>query len=197
MQQKKEFDKYDVLADVVRALRDDTQEVLIETIGVKKTGYNSVTRQDAPQTPTKKEKFFMGAASLNRMYAESIKIGKDISIKRVHRKPTPVKGDKNEYMVSNGSYYVVRTPHGEAMFDSNDNDFLMAWNIALQKYDGTYSYGGHNFLNEKVKKVYGGPGKLKDDDTRTNSEKATDQLKGLGVEPDILAQYIAQKKQNS
>lgn len=196
MSPKKDFDKYDVLADVVRALRDDTQEVLVETINAKPIGYHSVVIEDKPHIPTKKERFFSGGASINRMYAESIKIGKDISIKRIRREPTIVKTDKNEYAVDNGWYYQVRTKDGEAQFDSNDSDFLMAWGIALQKYDGTYSYGRHQFMNEKVRNVYMGPGKLKSHDTRTNAEKATDQLTGLGIEPNHLAQYIAQRKQN-
>ena len=197
MSSKQEFDKYDILAEVVRALRDDTQEVVVETIGVKQISPNAFTRENTPQVPTRKEKYFIGGASSNRMYAESAKIGKDISIKRVRRAPTPVKGDKGEYLADNGWYYVVRTPKGEAQFDANDADFLTAWNIALQKYDGVYSYGHHTFANKKVDDVYGGPGKVKSSDTRTNFEKASDQLKGLGVEPDILAQYIANKRQNN
>lgn len=193
---KKDFDKYDVLADVVRALRDDTQEVMVETINARPIGYNSVVSEEKPQIPTKKDKFLSAAASVNAMHAESIKIGKDISIKRIRREPTIVKTDKNEYSVDNGLYYQVRTKDGEAQFDSNDRDFLMAWGIALQKYDGTYSYGRHPFQNKKVRDVYGGPGILKSSDTRTNAEKAKDQLSGLGIDSNRLAQYIAQRKQN-
>ncbi len=197
MSVKKDFDKYDVLADVVRALRDDTQEVLVETINARSVGHQSFVIEDKPIIPTKKEKFFSGIASINRMHAESIKIGKDISIKRIRREPTRVKTDKNDYFIDNGWYYQVRTKDGEAQFDGNDSDFLMAWGIALQKYDGTYSYGRHQFTNKKVRDVYMGPGKLKSHDARTNAEKATDQLTGLGIEPNHLAHYIAQRKQNA
>lgn len=193
-------DKYDVLADVVRALRDDTQEVLVETIGAKKSGNGwtvGLGKEGKPQIPTKKDRFFVGGASGNRMFAESIKIGKDISIKRMHRAPTHIKTDKNEYDVDNGWYYVVRTPKGEAQFESNDDDFLLAWGIALSKYDGTYSYGRHDFQNPMLRDIYGGPGKLKSDDKHAKYDRAIEQIKSLGVEPNMLAEYIANKKQNS
>lgn len=196
----KEFDKYDILAEVVRALRDDNQEVVVETIGAKHNGRNNYTiglgRDGKPQIPTRKEKHFMGGASANREFAESIKIGKDISIKRIYRKPVTVKTDKQEYLLDQGAYFIVRTPMGEAQFDSSDDDFKMAWGIALQKYDGTYHYGRHRFLNKKVNDVYVGPGKLKEKSDRAKYDKAIEQLKGLGVEPNVLADYIANKKQN-
>ena len=196
----KNIDDIDILADVVRALRDDTIDVLVETINARPVGYNSVMLEDTPQIPMRREKFIVGGASGNRKHAESIKIGKDISIKRVHRPATRVKTENNEYDVFNGWYYVVRTPLGEAKFNSNDEDFLTVWNWALQKYDrpDSYNYGKHLFHNEKLSKIYGGHGKLKSSDKRSKYEKAIEQLKGLGVEPDKLAEFILeQQRQNN
>ena len=41
----------------MRALRDDTQEVMVETINARPIGYNSVVSEEKPQIPTKKDKF--------------------------------------------------------------------------------------------------------------------------------------------
>ncbi|MBE6458096.1 MAG: hypothetical protein E7011_04825 [Alphaproteobacteria bacterium] len=200
MSEKKFVDKYDILADVVRALRDDTMDVLVETVGARKIGYASVVREEKPQVPMPREDISVTGVSKNRMYADSIKIGKDILIKRMRRPFTHVKADKNEYDVDNGWYWVVRTQSGEAMFEANDKDFLVAWDWALQKYDrpNGHNYGNHVFYNEKLRKVYAGPGKLKSSDRRSKYQKAIDQLNGLGVDPQKLAEYILEKqKQNN
>ena len=188
-------DKYDILADVVRALRDYNQEIKIETIGVRDLGNGVVWYENTPQMPTvhTKEQLPNGI-SLDRKHATSMKIGKNISIKLIRRKPTSVKTKNSEYLIDNGAYYQLRTPNGEAQFDLNDRDFGAVWGYALGRYDGNdfYSVLNRNLQNEKLREIAGGPSILKKD-----SDKYADaikNLKALGVEPKKLAEYIKLKE---
>ena len=187
------------MADVVAALRNFNQKLVIETLNAKEVGNAFVLYGDnAPQIPTRHTKFnFNGVASWARLYANSIKIGRGISIKRIHRKPTRIKTEKQEYDVDNGFYYVVRTPNGEAQFDSSDDNFLTVWNYALGVHDGTASYSDFckNLSNEKLKKIAGGPAVLKDEKSNKYSD-AIKRLKVLGIEPKKLAEYIKSKQEN-
>lgn len=187
-------DKYDVLADVVAALRDFNKEVAIETLNAKDTG-GVMSYQDGPQIPTKRTKANYTGMSLSRMHAQSVTIGNDISIKRIQREPTRIKTDKNEYDVDNGAYWVVRTPNGEAMFDDRDKDFMTVWSYALVSHDGhrvrSYQNFYDNLRNEKLKKIAGGPAVLKSDvDKYADAKK---KLNSMGVQPHKLAEYIAAK----
>ena len=190
-------DKYDILADAVSALRDFNQKVSIETLGARDTGSAFMHYGDnAPQIPTRRTRYqFNGAVSLARLYAKSIKIGRDISIKRIHRKPTRIKTEKQEYDVDNGFYYVVRTPNGEAMFDRNDPDFLAVWGYALGVHDGNGSYGYFykNLRHPKLKKIAGGPAVLKDE-TANKYTDAIKRLEALGINPKKLVEFIKSKK---
>ena len=134
-------DKYDILADVVRALRDYNQEIKIETIGVRDLGNGVVWYENTPQMPTANTKEQLpNGISLDRKHATSMKIGKNISIKLIRRKPTSVKTKNSEYLIDNGAYYQLRTPNGEAQFDLNDRDFGAVWGYALGRYDGNDFY---------------------------------------------------------
>lgn len=189
-------DKYDVLAEVALALRVEKQKVIIETLDSEDTGNGFASWGDnASYIPTKRARTTMnGVVSLARLHAKSIKIGKDISIKRVHRKPTIVKTDNQEYEVDNGFYYVVRTPNGEAKFDRADDDFLTVWNYALSMHDGTdnYMHFANSLRNEKVKEVAWGP-MIKQEPGADKYKDAIKKLKAMGVEPKKLAQYIEAK----
>jgi hypothetical protein len=189
-------DKYDVLADVVAALRDFNKKVVIETLDAQDTGWAFASYGDnVPYIPTRRAKNTMnGVVSLARMHAKSIKIGRDISIKRIHRKPTLVKTEKQEYEVDNGSYYLVRTPKGEAKFERTDDDFLTVWNYALSMYDGTANYMEfyRNLRNEKVKKIAGGPAVLKNEKANKFNDSIK-RLEALGVDPKGLVDYIQSK----
>lgn len=191
---KVQKDKYDILAEVALALRVENQKVEIETLDAQDIGY-SMVYDNLPQIPTRRTKnAFNGIASLSRIHAKSIKIGKDISIKRIHRKPTIVKTDKQEYEVDNGFYYVVRTPKGEAKFDRTDDDFLAVWNYALAMHDKTDNYTAFakKLRNEKVQKAAWGPMIMQEPDADKYKD-AIKKLKSMGIEPKKLAQYIETK----
>ena len=176
-------DKYDILADAMRALRDDNHGVLIETLEAKNVSYNSwVFDGDKPFIPVKPGQAFDHKFS-NAHYAKSLKIGPDVSIKRVHRAPTHVKTDKNEYDVDNGFYYVVRTPLGEAKFDRNDHDFMQVWGFALAKYMNPkkYRYTGYAFEHKQVYDAYAAP-LVQKEDVKSKYDGAIAKLKKLGVE---------------
>ena len=187
-------DKYDILGEVVAALRDYNKKVVIETLNARDNGW-AMEFEKTPQIPTRRTKHtYNGVSSLSRMHAESIKIGDSISIKRKRHKPTFYKTEKNEYEIDNGHYYVVRTPKGEAIFESNDSDFLTVWNYALAMYDGTENYGSFysELRNEKLKHIAGGPAVLKDESI-DKFNKAVAKLKSMGIEPRKLADYIKVK----
>ncbi len=189
-------DKYDVLAEVALALRVEGQKVLIETLDAEDSGSGfSYYGDNASYIPTKRARTTMnGVVTLARLHANSIKIGKGITIKRIHRKPSIIKTAKQEYEVDNGWYYVVRTPNGEAIFDKTDNDFMAVWGHALSMHDGTddYIHFAKRLRNEKVKKVAWGPMVKK----TANADKYTEaivKLKSMGIEPKKLAKYIQDK----
>ena len=187
-------DKYDIMGEVVATLRNYDKKVVIETINAKDIGW-AMVYGDAPYIPTRRTKYnYNGVASLNRFHAESIKIGDGISIKRKRYKPTVYKTKTKEYQIDNGFYYIVRTPKGEAIFESNDSDFLTVWDYALAMYDGSENYMlfYRNLKNEKLKRIAGGPAVLKDKSI-DKFDKAVAKLKSMGIEPKKLAAYIKAK----
>lgn len=192
----KKKDKYDILADAVVALCDFNTKIEIETLDARDSGAAfSWYGDNVPYIPTRRAKNTLnGIVSFARIHAKSIKIGRDISIKRIHRKRTRVKIDEHEYEVDNGYYYLVRTPKGEAQFGPADEDFLAVWLYALSIHDGIGSHSSfrRKLRNEKLKKIAYGPKVLKDE----KSNKYTDaikRLKALGIEPKKLMEYIQKK----
>ena len=190
-------DKYDILAEVALALRVQNQKIIIETLDAKDIGF-AMVYDNIPQIPTRRTKNeFNGIASLSRIHAKSIKIGNNISIKRIHRKPSIIKTKIQEYEVDNGWYYLVRTPNGEAQFDRTDEDFLNVWNYALAMHDNTddYTKFAKSLQNKKVKKAAWGPMIMQD--TNTNKYKdSIKKLKSLGIEPKMLLQYLKTTEKN-
>ena len=125
---KVQKDKYDILAEVALALRVKNRKVTIETLSAKDFGHVMLV-DNLPHIPTHRTNTtFNGVATISRLWANSIKIGKDISIKRIRRRPSYIEQNGQRYEVDNGWYYVVRTPKGEAKFEITDNDFMSIWN---------------------------------------------------------------------
>lgn len=196
MARKQELDPYDVLAEAMLALRDHNNEVLVQTLDAKKIGHRSWLYLDGkPGIPTYRTKGV--SFSENAMHATSLKIGKNITIKRINRPSTRVKTQKHEYDVLNGSYYLIRTPQGEAMFDVNEPDMQAVWGYALARYDRPDSFNymafATRFKNKKVHKAYAGPAVL--ENKKSKYDKAIEQLEALGVKPDRLMAYIAKRKE--
>lgn len=166
-----QIDKNDILADVVAALRDENQTVLVETLAAKKVGLNAWAFDDAqpqmpqPQRHEKKPRDFI---SDNHKYASSIKVGKDILMRRI---PGTLS-------------YTVRTPRGEAKFDSSSYDFMNIWGYALQVYDGrgAQGYAGfvRGFKNEKLASIAAAP--MIEKDKRSKFDVAKENLAKMGIE---------------
>lgn len=188
------LDAYDILADAMLALRDANNKVMVETLSAKNIGFRTwaIDGKDNSSYIPARHYPGMEAISGNRRHAKSIKIGKDVSIKRIARPRTRVKTGKQEYDVDNGAYFLVRTPKGEAKIDVRDPDMETVWNYALSLYDNpeTFNYMAfaNMFRNDKVYKAYAGPQVSKS--KKSKYEKAIEQLGALGVKPDRLMAYI-------
>lgn len=191
---KVQKDKYDILAEVALALRVKNRKVTIETLDAEDLGH-AMWVDNLPHIPTHRTNTtFNGSVTISRLHANSIKIGKDISIKRIRRRPLYFEQNGQRYEVDNGWYYVVRTPKGEAKFDRTDNDFMSIWNYALDIHDGTDSYMSfaNSLYNEKVQQAAWGPAITKGANV-SKYEEAIKQLESLGIKPKNLVKYIDSK----
>lgn len=169
------LNKEDVLMDIITALRDDNNQVLVETVDAKSNDGMSWSSYDEKETyipaPNYNGKFG------NRLHAKSIKIGKEITIR------------KND----NGGYF-VRTPKGEVTFDyRKDSGFDSVLSAALNKYElgpkSDYFYPVEKYMKKKFSD------NAKDVKTEKASkfQNAVKQLEDLGVEPNRLKSYIKEK----
>ena len=173
-----------ILCDIASALRNQNIKVSVETLNSKING-NRIYSKNSPQSPEKR-KSWNGAVSRNRQYAESIKLGPDISIKRIRIPPAPTgkkDGFGQEIYIERGWYYLARTPSGEAKFTDMDRDFATLWGAALRDYDDGWgkSYGplNRNLVNEELRKIISGPATPKTGKSKLEESKA--RLKKLGV----------------
>ena len=169
----KQNDNNAVLADVARALRDINSVVLVDT----------VVDSMSSGVPSRWNK------QANGTNPQSIKINKDITMRRIWN---------DGYF-----HYVVRTKSGEAIIQRSGqdfDDFLNLWGWAQHRYMHNneqmsmpqMSGLAKNLKNPELNKIVIGPGT-----TRIPKDKykeAASQLKGLGVEPNILAKHIAGKQ---
>lgn len=187
-----------ILKDVVMALLDKGQTVRIDTLMPEQP--NSKT----PRIPERNDVVLGNGMSKNRMDAESLSIGPDITIKRVRHDPIQqTTRDGKQYNVSTGWHYVVRTPHGDATFGENDNDFGTVWGTALNKADRLF--GDHTesqiadtlskYLSDKELRDIATHGPITSE-SKDKYDRAISKLKSMGIPSDRLADYIANKKQN-
>lgn len=173
----KQNDNNAVLADVARALRDINSVVIVDTVRGDFADDSAV-----PSAWNKRA---------NNMQAQSIKINKDITMRRVWR--------------DSHSQYVVRTKSGEAVIQRSGqefDDFLNLWGWAQHRYEHDneqmtmplMSALEKRLKNPELKQIVTGPGagRVKKD----KYKDATDQLKNLGVKSEMLAKYIADKENN-
>ncbi len=179
--------KNDILREIITALMDENSSVLVETLDAKYQGRDTYTSANTPQMPAPhRDNEF--SISGNAIHAQSLKIGKDISVKR-----------QND---GAGFKYIVRTPDGEMQFDENDRDFMAIWGGALSKYDKTHGDATLNHIKGNLSE------RLQDDglrnfaknasispaDKRSKYEKARAQLLSMGIEPNVLAKYISENQ---
>lgn len=162
------IDKYDILADVVDALRDENQDILVETLGDRRTGTGVWVMEDGPQIPLRSidRKW---AKENNIEHVRSVKIGKDISMRE-----------------TGNLSYIVRTPRGEAKFSlRDDHDFTNIWRFVRRAYRdsdraGDYKIYKKGFVNPKLASIAAAPMAEKDKKSKFNAAK--EQLAKMGIE---------------
>ena len=166
-----------VLAQVIEALRDKGQRVLVETTYASQKASDNSATQDGPQIPTEFGQQKNGTMTNNRAYARSIKIGK-ISIRKM------------------GNKYIVRTPEAESEFTSND--MFLIWTAALVKYDNPNDTDRilemlKTNLRDSNLRAIASKGAV-EADKKAAYKNATAQIESLGVkEQPHLAKYIQSK----
>lgn len=187
-----------VLKDIVIALLDKSQTVRIETLMPEQPGSKT------PRIPERNDAILKNGMSKNHLYADSISIGPNITIKRIHHDPIQqTTRDGKQYSVDTGWHYVVRTQHGDAMFAENDNDFGILWGAALNKADRLFGDKTESQIADTLSQ-YLSDKELRDiarqgpntSETKNKYDQAVSKLKSMGIPSDRLADYIANKKQN-
>ena len=174
--------KKQILKDVLTALMDNNNQVLVETVNAHPNRdipgvWSAPMGADITETPLPK---FCNELN-NRLHAKTIKIGKDISMK----------------FTVNGQY-VIHTPTGQARFgavEAKDARVDKIWGAALNKYengaDSDFMYPVKEYVvDTELRMIAKGPRipaqKL------SKFEQAKKQLEGMGISPDRLTQYYAQ-----
>lgn len=178
-----------ILVEVVRAIFNRNNKIMVETInGVRNLetfGASWAAGRDNTGIPFPD----VAGKSANASLATSIKIGKDISMKRLQ-----------------DGTYVVRTANGEAKFNINrDDEFKRVWQTVLMNYEHEKAPWAYRFgpilqnLPEKsalYKAVFSDAVQV---DKKSKYEQAQENLKNLGVESEArITQYMQEKlKQNT
>ena len=186
--------KKDILLQVIKALKDDNNEVIVETVdreltltgaGVKTSVFVGERNEHIP-LPTKTEG--VRAKKANAQSAKTIKIGKDITLEHVggaSRFAIKINGERVEFGA---------TDKTDNSYDIEDVRGL--WSAATRKYENEkddYFYRLRN--HAKTKEIKDAVKEEKNLEVKKDKyEKATENLKKLGVKPDRLQQYIAQKQ---
>ena len=175
---KQTFSKEDALMEIIDALRDDNNEVIIQAVDAKFIGNNSWysnVYKDETFIPAKYHKYG------NRIHAKSIKVGKDITINKK----------------TNGGY-LVRTPKGEVTFtDWKDSDLDVVMLALLNKYEngpkGNYMYPiTHHARNQKL--VLNAMGQKTP--KASKFKQATEQMEKLGVVSEEMKKKMLEKFSN-
>lgn len=170
----KNIDKKAILLQVIEALKEDNNEVIVETV-------------DGNEIPTNERKDY-DAKEKNASKARTIKVGKDITIERVYgvsKFAVKINGERVEFAAD------------DKMDDSYDiEDVRGIWSAARNKYideKGDYFYRLRNHAGTK---------ELKDavmeekqsGNKKDKYEKAIENLKKLGISPDRLQEFLANKQ---
>ena len=174
--------KKQILKDVLTALMDNNNQVLVETVSAHPNRdipgvWSEPMGADITETPLPK----FGNELDNRLHAKTIKIGKDISMK----------------FTVNGQY-VIHTPTGQARFNAAEATEARVdkiWGAALNKYehgaDSDFMYPVKKYMvDAELLMIAKGP-KIPAQKL-SKFEQAKKQLEGMGISPDRLTQYYAQ-----
>ena len=189
----KKLDKKAILLQVITALKDDNNEVIVETVEAEPslTKYGVNWHYDVGQSknhvPLSRK--MRDVKWQNADHAKNVKIGKDITIERlegVSKFAIKINGKRVEFGI------------GDKESDSYDiGDVRGLWNAARHKYVDEksdylsilYGYARTKEIKDAVKE------NNKSGQKKDKYEKAIEKLKSLGIKPDRLQEYIA-KKQN-
>lgn len=192
----KKSKKTEILADIVRALRDKNTVIQIQTIGTYRRG-DTKYFDGAEHTPAYKGEvidFIDGhKKSANARDAVSIKINDDIQI---HKKAN-IDDTKS-------SRYIVHTPHGEISLPLLDSDMELLWNSSMHIYEEQIGVTPNGFArahqqmkrsldDPELRKILDAP--VVEKDTKSKFEKAKAKMAALGIEKtENLDAYIAQQQ---
>ena len=153
-------DKKQILQEVIQALMDNNNQVMVETVAgtPDRERMGNWRNDNRTSTPLPQE---IGAED-NARHAKSIKIGKDITLKKI--------ADDN---------YIIRTPKGEANFDFfKDEQFNLVWLAALKKYEHSersdFMYPVRSYMKDDDLRHQAG-GAIKPGDNVSKFEKAKEQ----------------------
>ena len=175
---KQNFSKEDALMEIIDALRDDNNKVIIQTVDAEYNGAGSwsvTVGEDGTFIPAKDHKWG------NRINAKSIKVGKDITINKK----------------TNGEY-LVRTSNGEVVFKGwKDSDLDVVMLALLNKYE----YGSqvdymspitHHAHNQKL--VWNAMGQKTS--KSSNFARAINQIENLGLDSEKMKKKMLNKFSN-
>lgn len=177
-------DKNALLKEVLQALQNDNNTVMVETVDGRPNRQNigtwsHVAGADNTSIPLPRD---VGASG-NRMHAHSIKIGPDIVLRKL-----------------DNSSYMVRTANGSGTFNVIEGQQVdLIWSAALKKYengpDSDFMSSVRKYMHDaELRAIADGPRIPMDKISKF--QRAQQQLQGLGVESEVFAQYVAQSKQN-
>ena len=172
----KNIDKRSALMEIVMALRDNNNKVLVENVDAQSSdGLNWVSEVG-------KDEVFIPAPNYNgkygnRVHAKSVKIGKNILITRDEK-----------------GGYLVKTQKGDVRFDNyKDSDFRYVLSATLNKYElgenSDYMYPVVTYMDKEFKEIATKPVTSK----KSKYQEAAKQLAELGVEPNRLKKYVKEK----
>ena len=185
---QKKVNETEILADIVRALRDKNTTVQVQTVNAQDYD-DTIFIDGADHIPMRDGKIRRGLMSDNRAQATGIKINDNIQIQK-----------------KQGSF-IIHTPHGEMNVPvSYQDDMFALWTAALGVYDSqnngdqdTFSRAQrtmkNNLKNPELREIADSP--VKQLDTRSKYEKAMEKMKALGVtKTKNMDAFIMQKMQH-
>lgn len=188
----KKIDKKAILLQVIAALKDDNNEVIVESVDAKPSltnyGVNWHYGVGESKNHVPLSTKMHDVKWKNADHAKNIKIGEDIMIERlesVSRFAIKIKGERVEFGIV------------DKESDSYDiEDVRGIWAAAQNKYvdeNGDYFYRLRNHaITKEIKEAV--KEERKSEQKQDKYEKAMEKLRKLGVNPDRLQRYIAQRQ---
>ncbi len=174
----KQLGKKQALLEVIKALMNDNNRVYVETVDAQSDNgqsWHSVAGDKRVFTPVAGADNKLG----NRIHANSIKIGADVSI------------------VRQGPAVLVKTAQGEVKFDfMRDEQLDLVWGAALNKYEhganSDFMYPVHTYMHDEDLRM-AAKGERVLADKVSKYAKSMQKLQSLGINSDRVVQYMAEQ----